>query len=170
MGDLSFDLQSPESKGRRGHFDIVVLNPVAASEYEFKVIRLQDYQLFRSKLQAPSLSFLDCVIEIKLFRNLASNRAESAKRQADSAVQAVHKIAATLDAHDYHTKPFAKRGIVLLFDNSELARAVDVELARDRFREVFDKTTWASVPSTLLCIWVTPQKRLDYRGQKRLVC
>src|SRR4030042_3258681 len=42
MGNRPFKLLPPESKGKRGHFDIVVLNPVAASQYEFKVIRLQD--------------------------------------------------------------------------------------------------------------------------------
>jgi len=170
MGDRSFKLLPPESKGDRGHFDIVVLNPVAASEYEFKVIRLQDYQLFRRNLQAPSLPFLDCVIEIKLFRNLASNRAKSTIQQADNAVQAVDKIAAALEGQpEYYPKPFAKKGVVLLFDNSDLACAGDVELARNLFLEVFNKTTWTSVPTTLSCIWVTRQKRLDYPGQKRLV-
>jgi len=170
MADRSFKLQSPELKGRRGHFDIVVLNPEAASEYEFKVIRLQDYRLFRSKLQVSSLPFLDCVIEIKLFRDLAPNRAESAKQQAEYAVQAVKKVAAALKGHpEYYPKPFAKRGVVLLFDNSDSPSAGDVELARNRFREVFEKTTWDSVPDTLLCVWVTPRKRVDYHGQKRFV-
>ncbi|MBM4462060.1 MAG: hypothetical protein FJ012_01830 [Chloroflexi bacterium] len=179
MGNRSFELQPPESKERRGHFDIVVLNPEAASEYEFKVIRLQDYQLFRSKLQASSLPLLDCVIEIKLFRDLTHpERAESINHQTEYAVQAVKKIAATLEVQPayYPHKPFAKRGVVLLFDNSDLVGdADDVDLARNHFLKVFEdamKTIWDSVPETLLCVWATPcpmQKREDYRGRKRLV-
>jgi hypothetical protein len=159
MDNRSFTLLSPESKGGRGHFDIVVLNPATASEYEFEVIRLQDYQLFRSKLQVPSLPFLDCVIEIKLFRDLTHpNRAVSIRQQAEYAVQAVSKIAAALEGQPkYYPKPFAKRGVVLLFDNSDLAYdADDVELARDGFQKAFEKTEWDSIPETLSCVWVTP--------------
>ena len=52
----------------------------------------------------------------------ATNRTESARQQAEYAIQAVKKVAATLEANtQYYPKPFASRGIVLLFDNSDLS-------------------------------------------------
>ncbi|MFA4835780.1 MAG: hypothetical protein WC749_06920 [Dehalococcoidia bacterium] len=121
MKQRSFEPLPKDSKGQRGHFDIVVLNPLATAICELEVVRSQYYRLFLGDLPKLPLPFLDCVIEIKLFRDLAhTNRTESAKQQAEYAVQAIKKVAETLKATTYYSKPFAKRGLVLLFDNSAL--------------------------------------------------
>jgi len=161
MEHRSFDLARPTgSQGQRGHFDIVVLNHPATAKCELEIIRSQDYTRFFKKLRLRELPlpFLDCVIEIKLFRAQKWTKSTE-QRQMEYACQAVSKVAATLHANDYYPEAFAKRGIVLLFDNSDLASTFDIEFARDRFREVFKAT-----PDTLSCVWLTPQKRVDFRG------
>ena len=87
MTGRSFDLKPKDSHVNRGHFDIVVLNPQAVTECEFETVRSQYYRQFvdllgKGKLPLP---FLNCVIEIKLYRDLAHpNRTESAKHKAES--------------------------------------------------------------------------------------
>ncbi len=175
MKDRQFKLLDPDSKGQRGHFDIVILNAATVAGCSFEVLRSQYYRAFLEKLRSGEvlLPFLDIAIEIKLFRDLAhSNRAESARQQAEYAVQAINKIAATLEAQPgYYPKPFAKRGLVLLFDNSDLVCSGDAEVARGKFQERFrELTDWDSLPDTLCCIWVTPQRRKNYQGLKSSAC
>jgi hypothetical protein len=167
MKGRSFDLKPKGSDVNRGHFDIAVLNPQAVAECEFEVVRSQYYRRFIDLLEQEKLPlpFLDCVIEIKLYRDMAHpNRTESAKRQAEYAIQAVRKVDTTLQSNEYYKHPFSKRGIVLLFDNSDLvcngdAKLARVELARNQFLKGFKEyITQSSLPSTLSCIWVTQQR------------
>ncbi len=171
MSERRFELLNiTNTKGQRGHFDIGILNATAASQCEFEILRSQYYKSFCEKLKTDRvpLPLLDYAMELKLFRDLAHpNRTESARQQAEYAVQAVQKIAATLEVTSYYSKPFAKKGLVLLFDNSDLVNSRNTEVARNRFQERFSElTNWDSYPNTLLCIWVTPQGREDYRGYK----
>jgi hypothetical protein len=102
MADRSFRLADLESKAQRGHFDVVLLNPSAAAKCTFEVVRSQYYQLFTQALPELPLPFLDCIIQIKLYRDLAHpNRTESAGQQAEYAVQAVKKVVAALDAQPF---------------------------------------------------------------------
>lgn len=170
MNQRQFEVLNPENKkGQRGHFDIVLLNTNAAKNCEFEILRSQYYTKFCEELGANriSLPFLDYAIELKLFRDLAHpNRTESAKQQAEYAVQAIRKLEATVKPNEYYPEPFAKRGIVLLFDNSELVNDIfKVEAARKIFFEEFAKLQWELLPDTLSCIWVSPKCRLDYQGR-----
>lgn len=156
LGQRPFELLDEDSIGRRGHFDIVILNASAVAQYDFEVLRSQNYEVVREKLLRGGIPipFLDTVIEIKLFRDLA----HSARQQAKYAVQAIDKVAAALRAPKYYSKPFANRGLVLLFDNSDLVCTGDVGVARNRFlKELNEYTTQSSLPNTLSCIWVTQQ-------------
>lgn len=162
-----FDLKPKDSNANRGHYDIVVLNTHAVTGCEFEVVRSQYYRRFLDLLEQKKLPlpFLDCVIEIKLYRDLAHpNRTESVKQQAEYATQAMQKLDVTLKGNEYYDNPFAKRGIILLFDNSDLvcngdAKLARVELARNQFLEgLKEYITQSSLPSTLSCIWVTQQK------------
>jgi len=171
MNDRQFKLLDIQNtKGQRGHFDIVVFNAEAAARCDFETLRSQYYKVFCDKLEANEipLPLLDFAIELKLFRDLAHpNRTESAKQQAEYAVQAIMKLEATVKPNEYYPEPFAKRGIVLLFDNSELANDTSkVEAARQSFFEEFTKLKWEPLPDTLSCIWVSPKGREDYSGQK----
>lgn len=171
MRERSFELLDiANTKGQRGHFDVVVLNAAAAAKCGFEILRSQYYKILYEELKAGGvlLPLLDCVIELKLFRDLAHpNRTESARQQAEYAVQAVKKVAATLEPFQFVTKPFANQGLVLLFDNSDLVCSGDAEVARRRFQDRFKELTdWGSYPDTLSCIWVTPQGREDCQGRK----
>jgi len=174
MRERRFELLDlTDTKGQRGHFDVVVLNGVAASQCGFEILRSQYYKKFCEKLKAGGvpLPLIDCVIELKLFRDIAHpNRTESTRQQAEYAVQAVEKVAATLDSTQYYSKPFANHGFVLLFDNSELVCSGDAEVARKRFQERFSELAdWDSLPNTLSCISVTPQGRQNYQGHRSSV-
>ena len=169
MKGRSFDLKPKGSDVNRGHFDIVVLNPKAIAESEFAVARSQYYRRLLDLLEEEKLllPFLDCVIEIKLYRDLAHpNRTGFPEQQAEYATQALRKVAATLQSNEYYKHPFAKRGIVLLFDNSDLvcngdAKLAGVELARNQFREELKEyITQSSLPRTLSCIWVTQKGKI----------
>jgi len=175
MREHSFRLDLPDSRGKRGHFDIAVLNASAAAKCDFEALRFQDYKVVRKKLlgqemQEKLLPFLDAVIEIKLFRDLIHpNRTRSVQQQVEYAVQAIKKVAAALEAPRYYHKPFANRGLVLLFDNSDLVAPGNAELAQNRFLDTFrESTNWGLLPDTLSCIWVTPQKWEDWHGERPL--
>lgn len=174
MRERRFELLDlADTKGQRGHFDIVVLNAAAASQCGFEILRSQYYKKLCEKLKAGGvpLPLIDCVIELKLFRDLAHpNRTESARQQAEYAVQAVEKVAATLESTQYYSKPFANRGLALLFDNSDLSCAGDADVARGKFRERFNELVhWDSLPNTLSCVWVTSQSRENYQGHRSSV-
>ena len=167
MKGRSFNLKAKDSNVNRGHFDIAVLNPEAVAQCEFEVVRSQYYRRFLDLLEQEKLPlpFLDCVIEIKLYRDLAHpNRTESAKQQAEYAIQAVQKVGTTLRSNEYYKNPFAKRGTVLLFDNSDLAsngsaELKRVELARNQFENKLQEYATRSLhPDTLSCIWITQQR------------
>jgi len=171
MSERRFELlEITNTKGQRGHFDVVVLNTDAAAKCDFETLRSQYYKALCDKLEAGQvpLPLLDYAIELKLFRDLAHpNRTESAKQQAEYAVQAVKKVAATLESTHYYSKPFARQGLVLLFDNSDLVCSGDAEVARSRFQERFSELTdWDSLPDSLSCMWITPQGREEYQGHK----
>lgn len=170
MNGRRFQLLDIENtKGQRGHFDIVALNAEATAKCDFETLRSQYYKVFCDKLKAKEvpLPLLDFAIELKLFRDLAHpNRTESAKQQAEYAVQAIRKLEATVQPNEYYAEPFAKHGIVLLFDNSELVNdTCKVEATRKIFFEEFTKLKWELLPGTLSCIWVSPQRRLDFGAQ-----
>ncbi|MDD4873538.1 MAG: hypothetical protein PHE15_00960, partial [Dehalococcoidales bacterium] len=114
MRDRQFEvLDNADKKGQRGHFDVVILNGVAASQCGYEILRSQYYNALCEKLRDGEvpLPLLDCAIELKLFRDLAHpNRTESARQQAEYAIQAVEKVAATLVSTQYYSKPFAKQG------------------------------------------------------------
>lgn len=170
MAGRSFRLADIESKVQRGHFDVVLLNSSAAVECTFEVVRSQYYKAFLQALPHIPLPFLDCVIEIKLYRDLAHpNRTESAGQQAEYAVQAVNKVVAALDAQPaYYRRPFARRGIVLMLDNSHLVCSGDIQGARDYFRKTFEKALDCSLlPDTLFAIWVTTDEKWEYRGMRQ---
>jgi len=160
MNQRQFEVLDPRNtKGQRGHFDIVLLNTSAAKNCKFEILRSQYYKQFCEELVAGRvpLPFLDYAIELKLFRDLAHpNRTESAKQQAEYAAQAVRKLEATLLPCGYFLKPFAQQGIALLFDNSELADTKSVETARGQFRTRFQELIdWETFPSSLICLWVS---------------
>lgn len=163
-------LDITDTKGQRGHFDIAILNRTAASQCEFEILRSQHYKTFCENLKYGKvpLPLLDYAIELKLFRDLAHpNRTESAKQQAEYAAQAIWKLEATVRPNDYYPEQFANRGIVLLFDNSELAFTSKIEIAREkfwqRFRELID---WNSFSSRLSCIWISPHMKEEFQGKK----
>jgi len=83
MSERQFELLDiTNTKGRRGHFDIAILNAAAASQCEFEILRSQYYKNLCEGLRNGRilLPFLDYAIELKLFRDLAHpNRTESAK-------------------------------------------------------------------------------------------
>lgn len=170
MRERRFELLDiANTKGQRGHFDVVALNAAAASQCEFEILRSQYYKILCNKLITGGvpLPLLDYAIELKLFRDLTHpNRTESAKQHAEYAVQAVKKVATVLESTQYYSNPFAKQGLVLLFDNSDLVCYGNAEAARggfhERLRELID---WETLPNTLSCIWVTSQGRKNYRGQ-----
>ena len=167
MANRTFTLLPPGTRAQRGHFDIVLLNASSAAHFRLEVVRSQYYQVFLQFLSKLPLPFLDCVIEVKLYRDLAHpNRTESPKQQAQYAVQAVNKVSAVLDAQpQYYLRPFAKRGIVFLADNSDLAYSGSVTNSRNYFKQSFEAALdWNSLPDTLSCIWVTPDEKRDYYG------
>ncbi len=170
MQARQFKLMEPDTRSQRGHFDIVVLNRESAIKCDYEVLRSQFYQNFYVKLSTGELSlpFLNAVIEIKLFRDLAHpNRTESARQQAEYAEQAIRKVAATLETTKYYSKPFAKQGLVILLDNSDLVCSGNSEKARNKFlARLNELVRWEIFPSTLSCIWATPQGRKDYQGKK----
>jgi hypothetical protein len=171
MSERQFKLLDvANTKGQRGHFDIAILNENAASQCEFEILRSQYYKTLCENLKSGKvpLPLLDYAIELKLFRDLAHpNRTESAKQQAEYAAQAVLKLEATVQPNEYYPKPFANRGIVLLFDNSELTFTSNVEIARDKFWERFiELIDWNSLSSKLSCIWVSPYKKVEFQGKR----
>jgi hypothetical protein len=163
-------LDISDKKGQRGHFDIVVLNPTAAARCDFETLRSQYYKVLCDKLKAKAvpLPLLEYAIELKLFRDLAHpNRTESAGQQAEYAMQAVRKLDATVQPNDYYSKPFAKLGIALLFDNSELVcDGFKIDSARKSFFVKFSELNWKLFPNALSCIWVAPKNRIDFIGAK----
>ena len=167
MANRSFALQSVESKAQRGHFDIVLLNPTAATCSTFEIVRAQYYQSFLRELPKLILPFLDYVIELKLYRDLSHpNRTESPDQQAEYAVQAIKKVSAVLAAQpQYYHKPFARNGTVLLFDNSHLTSVDGAKWARSRFLRTFEEALdWNLLPATLFCMWVSPEESREYNG------
>ena len=170
MRDRRFKLlDRDDKKGQRGHYDVVILNSLASRKCSIEVLRSQYYKSFSEKISCGDITFpfLDVAIELKLFRDLAhANRTESARQQAEYAIQAVDKINATLQPTVYYSKPFANYGMVLLFDNSDLVHNSSVELARKRFMESFNELAdWNSIARTLFCLWVTPQNTEIFRGR-----
>jgi len=169
MAGRQFCVSRAESLARRGHFDIVLLERSAAESCTFEVVRSQYYGLFLETLPTLPMPLLEYVVELKLYRDLAHpNRTESPGQQAEYAAQAVLKVAAALDAQPgYYQKPFARRGTVLLLDNSHLAGQGDVAGAQGRFwQELRRLVDWRSLPETLSLAWVTPDDRQDRRGDR----
>ncbi|MFO7997195.1 MAG: hypothetical protein R6U93_08710 [Dehalococcoidia bacterium] len=169
MAAHSFSLEDIESSASRGHFDVVVLNPAAALQCSFEIARAQYYHAFLGELSHLPLPFLDCVIEIKLFRDLAHrNRTESPGAQAKYGMQAINKVVAALDAQPpYYFHPFARRGVVLMLDNSHLAYSTDILGARQRFINAFENALDCSLlPNTFLAVWATPDEKREYRGTR----
>jgi hypothetical protein len=141
MEKRSFELLPPESSnGTRGHFDIVVLNEAAVRNCEFDIKRAQDYKKFLKQLLGNKLPlpFLNCAIEIKLFREriMSKNTGPAKTRMQELANQSLQKVAAAFKAPEYYSKPFAKYGVVLVFNASEFN---DGEEAPDR----------------ISCVWMT---------------
>ena len=170
MNQRQFEVLDLENKkGQRGHFDIVLLDSNAAKQCEFEILRSQYYKPFCEELVAGRipLPFLDYAIELKLFRDLAHpNRTESARQQAEYAAQAVRKLEATLFPNGYYSSPFARQGIALLFDNSELADSNNVEAARSLFHARFlELIGWETCPSSLMCIWVSSTFQEVFQGK-----
>ena len=173
MKDHGFELLPSNSKSQRGHYDVVVLNTEAALNCSFEVLRSQYYRSFLEMLGKNDklLPFLDVAIEIKLFRDLAHpNRTESAGQQAEYAVQAIQKIDATLKAAPpYYLKPFAKHGVVLIFDNSDLVSNGNIKSARESFLARYKGLTdWKSLANTLSCFLVTAQETLVFNGEYQI--
>lgn len=82
MAKATFAVAPPGSCAVRGHFDIIVLNPDSIRGCRFEVVRAQFYKVFLAQLPSLQMPFLDTVIELKLFRELAyPNRTYSARRQ-----------------------------------------------------------------------------------------
>lgn len=170
MAQNSFEVLAPtETRGHRGHFDIVVLNASAVANCSFEVVRSQYFKLFLGRLPTLPLPFLDTVIEVKLYRDIAhQNRTDSVGEQAGQALLAVRKAAAALAAQgEYYAEPFAQRGTVLLFDNSHLVCGAnaDVEASRNLFGQTLDRFDWRSIPGTLTCKWITPDGIRVYEGR-----
>lgn len=166
MPERTFQVELPNSKAKRGHFDIVVFNLDAVQKCTFEIVRAQNYKKFLQKLANLPLPFLDSVIELKLFRDFAhGNATESACRKAESAIQAIKKTAAVLKPQDgYYKHPFAMSGFVLIFDNSELSATGNISQARHRFLEMLKQVCWTTLPSTLSCMYVTSQKGYCFSG------
>ena len=169
MPGRTFTIAPPESKARRGHFDIVLLDPDSIRGCSFEVVRAQFYRKFLAHLSSLPMPFVDTIIELKLFRDLAHpNRTVSATRQGEYAVQAILKtVAALLPQIGYYTKPFARRGIVLLLDNSELAATSDVAVARSKFLNTFNgELNWRELPASLEAIYARSGKEKRFFGYK----
>lgn len=71
MADRGFALKPAVSRYHRGHFDVVLLDPAAAASCDFELVRSQYYRVLLDALSRRSLPlpFLDCVIELKLYRD-----------------------------------------------------------------------------------------------------
>jgi len=125
------------------------------------VVRAQFYKVFLAQLPSLQMPFLDTVIELKLFRDLAHpNTTESARRQAEFAAQAVLKTAAALVPQiGYYAEPFARRGFVLLLDNSELVASGDIAVARRKFiGALANRIKWKALPDSLAVFYVASGK------------
>lgn len=171
MAKATFAVAPPGSRAVRGHFDIVVLDPDSIRGCRFEVVRAQFYKVFLAQLPSLQMPFLDTVIELKLFRDLAhSNRTESARRQAEFAAQAVLKTVAALVAQiGYYAKPFARRGLVLLLDNSEFVATGDIAAARDTFLSTLtDCIEWKILPDSLTAFYVASGREQQFFGSVRL--
>jgi len=132
-------------------------------------VRSQFYQAFLKELPQLRLPFLECVIEVKLYRDLAHpNRTESPVQQAEYATQAISKVVAILDAQsEYYPCPFGSKGLILLCDNSLLACQESGAWARVSFRRRFDELlNWDSLPNTLSCLWVSERESQLWKGTR----
>jgi len=159
MGERSFKVTD---EGKRGHFDIVILNSEIAKRCELDLLRSQDYSEFNLAIRNNKMRpfFLDCAIELKLFRTAKGSKWTKSAGETDAqyALQTVSKLDATLK-NTGDAKQFAKRGIVLLFDNRIWAKDEDSKPGRDQFLKRMKSTDWKSHPS-LSCIWVTIKNTL----------
>jgi hypothetical protein len=171
MAGGSFELRRKESRAKRGHFDIAVLSPDAVAHCDFDVARSQDYRRLLDALERRQLPlpFLACAVEVKLYRDLADpNRAEPARQQVQHAMQAIRKLDAALQGNEYYRHPFVRRGIVLLFDNSDLVCAGSVERARNQLvARPKDGAAQHSLSSALSGIWVTQRTGKTHVVQAR---
>ena len=154
MRERSFEVTD---KGKRGHFDVVILNPEVVRNYELDLLRSQDYSEFNMAIRNNKIRpfFLDCAIELKLFRAAKGSKWTKSAGETDAqyALQTVNKLNAILK-NTGAAKPFAKHGIVLLFDNRIWKSDEDSKPGRDQFLKKMKSTDWKSHPS-LSCIWVT---------------
>ena len=160
MKDKSFELKNPEEKGfHRGHFDIVILEPKSIRDYNFEIIRAQDYGKFLPLLPNLPMPFVDTIIELMLLRDL-NKTGPIAIELGKSAVQDILKTKATLvPQNGYYCEPFARRGIVLLMDNSELITNKNIDTARKKFRDELNKSVkWRELPNSLKVIYVASGK------------
>ncbi|MBM4443735.1 MAG: hypothetical protein FJ020_00355 [Chloroflexi bacterium] len=159
MKESSFKVLGPADRsGRRGHFDVVVLNASSTTGISLEAVRSQDFGVFIRALPTLCLPFLDTVIEIKLYRDLGNpRRARSISQAALVAVQAVKKVAAALSPQPGHyPRPFARCGMVLLLDNSHLAPGANVEPVRTLFRQLLAEHLKRTVPpDTFTGMWIT---------------
>lgn len=170
MTKRSFVLVPPRGTARRGHFDIAILSASAAAECDFRLACSQDFDGLPEKLRSLSSCLLDMIVEILLLRNVADPKwKKSIQNAVEDAVQDMRKVAAALDAQDgYYDQPFAKRGIVLLLDNSQLshpAPRVNAKASQRLFEETLNKEfKHMSPPNTLSCLWITPGGVQRYDG------
>lgn len=158
MKNKGFILKKPDEKGfRRGHFDIVILDPNSIRDYNFEIIRAQDYSKFLPQLPFLPMPFVDTIIELMLLRDLNKTKSIGLGKSAAQDIQKTK--AALLPQNGYYCKPFARRGIVLLMDNSELITDKGIDIARKKFRDELNKSVnWKEFPCSLEVIYVASGK------------
>jgi len=64
----------------------------------------------------------------------------------------------------YYQHPFAMRGFVHIFDNSELSATGNISRARSIFLDMLKQVCWTILPTTLSCMYVTSQKEYYFSG------
>ena len=162
MKERSFKLLENKPKGARGHFDIVVLNKEAVKDCDFEIKRAQDYEEFSEQLLNRNLKlpFLDCVIEIKLFREHIKSKSTgpAKKRMQEYAKQSLQKVVTAFEAKGYYSEPFTKYGVVLICDASELNDGEDWEAEKKRFKEEAVYPATNSFTDSILFRWENSNK------------
>jgi hypothetical protein len=169
MTGTAFKVAGRSSRARRGHFDIVVLDPVSAGTVGFEVVRGQSYGILLEQLPKLQLPFLECIVELKLFRGLSqAESTKTAHQQAELAAQAIQKVAATLVPQPgYYSAPFARWATMLAFDNSAAGDGGSRSASHDAFvRSLQELIAWKAMPASLVFRYITDEREWRFERAK----
>lgn len=107
---------------KRGHYDLVILNPDFVRNNEFQVACGKDYQEFRTAMKEVKVEPLIWACEVIFFpvvKKLPKNALKIIEQDA-------LKVEATL-RHEVNRRPFCKIGSVLVFTSHTAEEASDLK-------------------------------------------